>query len=505
MIRNAVVLVGMLGLSAGLHGCHAYDCRESLQCADPPAEDAPDQEEPSCDPVAVGTGACAGVFVSSTLGDDGNPGTRDEPVRTLGQAIKLARDGSRRVYACAETFAEPVTVRAGVELWGGLDCTAGWSYVGDAMKTTIAPDSGVIPLRFVPGEGRAIVADVHAMAAHAIQPSGSSIAALVETGAVVEILRSDLVAGNGAAGALGRPGGDLPAAAGSAGAPGSAACSTTTVQGGQGAINSCAGTTSIGGLGGYGSSSQGGDGTAGSPAPTPNPQGFGRGGEGQTNASPCQFGSDGDNGVGGEHGRGASGPGRITESGWEGVPGEDGRDGRPGQGGGGGGGSRAGFAFCGASLGGASGGGGGAGGCGGVGGKGGGYGGGSIGVLSLGGDVTIRNSSITTGRGGDGGSGGLGQAGGVGGPFGEGGASVNASPAGCDGGNGGNGGNGGHGGGGLGGPSIGILYSFGLAPAQEGNVIRTDSPGKGGLGGGSNVPGSAGEDGIRSEILGFPP
>jgi len=502
MIRNALTLVLWAGFAWGLHGCHAEDCREALQC--PPLH--PEEEALACDPAASGiNGSCTGVFVSSSLGSDDNPGTRDQPVRTMGKALALAQTGARRVYACAEVFAEPATSSAGVELWGGLDCSAGWAYVGGTKKTTIAPGSDAVPLRLMPGTGRTIVADVHAEAADATQRSGSSIAVLVSAGAAVEFLRSEIVAGHGAPGAAGASGGSSPAPGGEAGAPGSAACSASTVQGGQEAINSCRGFDSVGGLGGIGSASQGGSGANGIPEPIPNNGGTGLGGPGQSGATPCQLGAAGAEGAPGEHGKGASGPGRTTEQGWEGVAGQDGTDGRPGQGGGGGGGSRGGATFCGVSLGGASGGAGGAGGCGGAGGKGGGYGGASIGVLTLSGEVALRATSIKTSRGGDGGVGGRGQERGAPGPGGIGGASVNNSPAGCEGGMGGWGGRGGHGGGGLGGSSIGVLYSFGQAPTLEDVVIRTDAAGRGGLGGDPNVPGSAGEDGLRAEYLGFPP
>jgi len=501
MIRDALALVTAVGLAWGLHGCHTYDCRNMLQCAAPH-----EPEEPTCDPAAGGiNGDCAGVFVSNSLGSDDNPGTPDAPVRTMGKAFTLAQTGPRRIYACAEVFAEAVTIATGVELWGGLDCSSKWAYVGETKKTTLAPEPGAIPLRFAAGAGRAIAADIHAEAADGPPPGGSSIAALVSPGASVDILRCELVAGHGAQGARGTSGGGVPAPAGEAGSAGSAACSASSVQGGQGAINSCRAVDSVGGSGGIGSSSQGSSGSSGTPEPIPNPQAAGAGGPGGTNSVECDSGSAGANGASGAHGKGASGPGRMTEDRWEGVAGEDGSDGLPGQGGGGGGASRGGAVFCGASLGGSSGGGGGAGGCGGLGGKGGGSGGGSIGVLTLSGDVTIRATSIKTSRGGDGGTGGLGQERGAPGPGGVGGASVNNSPAGCDGGMGGWGGRGGHGGGGLGGPSVGVLYSFGQAPTLEDPVIRTDAPGKGGLGGDPNVPGSAGEDGLRAEYMGFPP
>jgi len=449
---------------------------------------------------------CAWVFVSSSSGSDDNSGRHDAPVSTLAKALALAQSMSGNVYACAEVFTEPLTIPSGVKLWGGVDCAAGWAYAGGNKKTTIAPEAGSIPLRFTAGTRTAMVADVHAEAANASLTGTSSIAALVNAGAVVEILRSELVAGNGAIGAQGGAGGVLPAKEGAAGAPGGAACSAGTVAGGEAAINTCRGVISVGGQGGYGSAILGSPGANGGPEPVPNPAGAGLGGDGGVSGSACDPGAPGAWGADGEHGKGAAGPGRITEDGWEGEPGRDGVDGRPAQGGGGGGGSLAGAMFCGAnSQGGASGGSGGAGGCGGNAGKGGGYGGGSIGLLTLSGEVTIRATSIKTSRGGDGGAGGLGQHGGMGGPGGQGGAGVALSPPGCHGGAGGKGGSGGHGGGGLGGPSIGVLHATGQQPTMAEVLIRTDAAGKGGLGGNPSVPGSAGEDGARHDVAGFPP
>jgi len=502
MMRTALTLVLGVGVIGGLSGCHPEDCRNMLQCPEPW-----EPEAPTCDPAAGRLDdRCDGVFVSSASGSDDNTGTQAQPVRTLGKALAAAQTGPRRVYACAEVFVEAIELPTGVELWGGLDCTGGWRYVGETSKTTIAPEAGMIPLRVMPGVGTAIVADVRAQAADATQPSGSSIAALVNPDAMVEIVRSELVAGHGAAGVSPGTGGQFPAEAGAPGADGGAACSAGVVAGGPPTMQTCRGVDSIGAQGGYGGINSGGSGLQGQPEPFPNPQGSGLGGTGWSNGSLCDDGQPGAWGANGAQGAGAKGGGRITAAGWEGEQGQDGGDGLPGQGGGGGGGSRGGAMFCGAApLGGASGGGGGTGGCGGTGAKGGGYGGASIGLLSLSGGVTIRSTTITTSRGGDGGSGGVGQLGGQGGERGSGGQGFNLSPPGCFGGHGGKGGDGGHGGGGLGGPSVGILHSAGLAPAQESVYIRTDAAGKGGFGGNPNIPGSSGADGIRSDVLGFPP
>ncbi|MCC6554913.1 MAG: hypothetical protein IT372_18220, partial [Polyangiaceae bacterium] len=69
----------------------------------------------NADPV----GDC-GVFVSSSLGDDENDGSKTTPVRTLGKALTLAGFGDRRVYACAEQFDEAIQVLPGIAIYGGL-------------------------------------------------------------------------------------------------------------------------------------------------------------------------------------------------------------------------------------------------------------------------------------------------------------------------------------------------------------------------------------------------
>jgi hypothetical protein len=81
---------------------------------------------------------------------------------------------------------------------------------------------------------------------------------------------------------------------------------------------------------------------------------------------------------------------------------------------------------------------------------------------------------------------------------------INNSHYGCWGGPGGKGGGGGYGGGGLGGPSLGFAHLLGLPPALHESTSQTGTAGKGGPGGNQNVVGSAGEDGIKADSLGFP-
>jgi hypothetical protein len=494
------VLFAAATLAGTVCGCYPYDCAEHVQCEDPAAEAAC-----TADPAIASPNDGCGVFVSSSLGDDDNPGTRALPARTLARAIVIAQKGPMRVYACAEPFLESVEIPGGVELWGGLDCAEDWGYIGAAKRTTIAPGADMIPLRFLDGVGKAIAADVSAHAASATEPSGSSIGALVMPNASVEILRSELITGDGAAGAAGDRGGDEPAQKGADGWAGVAACNGNIVPGAPPAVTMCGTIESVGGQGGPGLVDHGGDGAIGKPEPIPNPQGNGLGGAGGTIAAMCDTGANGAHGAHGEPGRGGVGPGKIESSGWRGEPGKSGGDGLPGQGGGGGGGARGGAMCPDGANGGASGGSGGAGGCGGKGGKGGGYGGASMGLLTLSVDVTLRATAIVTSNGGDGGAGGSRQLGGANGLPGLAGMGVAGSPNACNGGPGGLGGDGGDGGGGLGGPSIGIAHIAGHPPLLLEVSIRNGAAGKGGPGGNPALSLTAGEDGLAGSIVGFPP
>ena len=491
------------GTAATVCGCYEYSCAEEFAC-----ERAP---EPVCnaDPAAGPAEDDCGVFASASLGDDANPGTRAQPVRTLGRALTLARSGPLRVYACAEVFPEAVTVPSGVEIWGGLDCAHDWIYLGGDQRTVLAPAPDLIPLQVEKGEqgGVSTFADLRVEAADASAPGGSSIAMLVLPGTAVEVRRSELIAGDGAKGAPGARGGEVPAKGGAPGSSGGAACSADSVAGALSVTTVCGEVTTVGGKGGDGNVATGGSGNDGQPEPQPNPDGRGLGGAGEVSGVECWSGEDGASGTDGGHGLGGRGGGRITLDGWEGERGGDGGNGRHGQGGGGGGGSRGGSLFCGPGntpKGGASGGSGGGGGCGGKGGQGGGFGGASIGLVSFSGDVSLDATSVVTGRGGDGGAGGLAQFGGAQGAPGSGGVSVGGSHAGCSGGWGGQGGNGGYGGGGLGGPSLGVAHLLTQPVALHDSAIRTGMPGKGGPGGNQNLPELDGEDGIRDDTLAFP-
>ncbi|WP_437929071.1 hypothetical protein WMF37_07300 [Sorangium sp. So ce291] len=519
----AVLALSAVG-TAGVSGC-SYDesCSVSYTCEPLPGEKPPVLPASPCDgdPAAAPAKDGCGVFVSASSGDDGNPGTKGAPVKTLEHAIGLAAQGrgdgkppTRRVYACGEAFEEEITLPSGVDLWGGRRCEDGdWSYVwsfgGPDEPTVIAPPEG-IPLRIVEGDDlRAIPRDdatsmvfgVRAVAADASAPDGkSSIAMILSAGTRAIVRDSAIIAGNGKDG---EPGEDAPSERATNGAPGNHgadACTADVAAGALPAVTVCDdGIESTGGYGGDGGLESGGDGEPGQPEPAVNPAGKGLAGTG-AGSSPCTPGEDGTNGADGGRAAGAVGAGYLGRDGWVGVRGEDGKRGGVGQGGGGGGGSkgRSDMIGCraGGPQGGAAGGSGGGGGCGGRGGKGGGYGGSSIGIVALQGSaLTLKATEITAGNGGQGGAGGTGQLGGTGndGGYGGRGLATDLLPA-CSGGRGGRGGRGGDAGGGIGGSSYGVAFvgaSLSLDPdvfvhfgqgaqgGSAGNALPDDDRGQG--------------------------
>ncbi|WP_437875745.1 PGRS family protein [Sorangium sp. So ce513] len=520
--RKIFLFMWAVGLPAAGSGCDALsigltsDCDYMLTCAhflsggeggSTPTGCIPSETDGAVDDTC-------GVFVAAS-GNDGSAGTKAEPVKTLAEALRRAREKGSDVYACAEPFAESVEVPAGISLFGGLDCGSGWTWIGEQTKTTVAPEAEAIPLTLARGEGTTRIEDIEARAPDAQGKGGSSIAVLAD-GATAEFARCALVAGNAADGA---DGDDAPSEAperAPSGNDGVDACSDlddvegpdTTLPGGAQVVNACGDELSIGGAGGVSNVSNGGGGDVG----TPVSQGNGTGGLGEsTDGWNCNVGGTnggagaGDNGTPGTPGAGASGLGALSAAGYTGVPGGDGTPGKPGQGGGGGGGAKGGPVCSGGVSGaGASGGSGGAGGCGGLGGRGGAAGGASIALASVDASVTLIDCTLTAGRGGNGGKGGNLQPGASGGSGGRGGVGVGGSSDGCDGGKGGQGGNGGPGGGGLGGPSLAIAFR-GEPVKQEGKtMLMPGTPGAGGLGGSNNVASNAGADGETAAEREFP-
>lgn len=152
---------------------------------DGPVTDAPADAPAGCDPLAdpkeSGAAACAddlyGVFVSPT-GDDGNPGTKASPVRTIGAGLGK-RGNKPRVYVCTGTYAEHVKATGSVLLIGGVGC-ADWKYTG--TKTELAPSDAGYALEVATSGGAVTVSDF-AVRAQAATVKGASSVAIFTHGA----------------------------------------------------------------------------------------------------------------------------------------------------------------------------------------------------------------------------------------------------------------------------------------------------------------------------------
>ncbi|WP_437798778.1 hypothetical protein [Sorangium sp. So ce693] len=463
------------------------------------------EADPTKDASTV-TDECA-VFVSATA-EAGGDGTKAKPYASLGEAV--ARADGKRVLACtSEPFAESVKIEAGIEVIGGFDCEAEWTWSDEARSVIEAP-ANQIALTVSEAASGAKVRSFAIRAASATELGGSSIGVVVAD-VEAELAQVDVTAGDGMAGANGETPTEAPQAGASASEMVSDACEV--VFGGEPGVTMCQDGETRGGSGGLGGTTgtdegNGHKGADGAPLPDPNPEKYGLGGAGQTDvAGNCRRGEDGTPGTLGGSGEAGSAT-TLTLAGITGGDGRNGKTGTRGQGGGGGGGAKAGL-FCGPVANpldgpGASGGGGGAGGCGGNGGGGGKAGGSSIGIVSLGTKLVLTEVTVAVGKAGKGGQGASGRRGADGGMGATGGtASENVdSVPGCDGGKGGRGGPGGPGGGGRGGHAVGIAYAAAPSSPVELKDFTAGTAGEGGLGGPDGNAGNPGTTGACWDFTG---
>jgi hypothetical protein len=446
-IRESIVVTPAVFLTLALAGCPSTlrdACDVDGVCVGPdggpdsPAigEGGADVAQPpvGCDALAEPKDApkCVvsdfGVFVDGTSGADGNAGTRESPVKSIGAALgKLGN--KNRIYVCSGTYAEHVKLTSAASVYGGFACGS-WSYTGDKAK--VAPTDAGYALEVNKVSSAVTIADVSLTAIAGTAASVSSIAALVSEASGVTLTRCELNAG---AGFVGKKGDD-----GAPGMPDKPLDGQSANMSTPGALKTCTcssgGTTSGGGGGAVV-----GAGQDGAPVLAPTAGKDGKAGAANT---PCNDPEPPKNG-GGHTGADAASAsdatpittiGKLSSTGWTPSSGTAGTAGSPGQGGGGGGGRSG------------AGGGGACGGCGGTGGKGGSGGGASVALASFNATVKLVASTLTSAKGGVGGPGG----GGGGGSGGGGGGLAGAgAPNGCGGGDGGKGGNGGNGGGGAGG------------------------------------------------------
>lgn len=397
----------------------------------------------SCTAVeGLDVGGECGSFVD-VLATGTMDGSTDRPFSSVTAAI-AARPQAKAIFVCGRdlNLNEAIDLPPGYSLHGDVDCASGEFVWSEAKRARVLAPVGEVALRVV-GVGQTEIVGFDFVSESAVTPSASSIAAILEGGAIT-LRKSSFSAGNGAPGVVGQNG-----VKGADGGPG---------------VGSVGGTSTCGAVGG-----NGGSGSAPGLAGQPSPRG-GAGGSPYTNPSfTCTNGGHGQPGSAGAAGASATGIGMIGLDGFTGFSGLAGAFGFAGGGGGGAGGAGAsGF----------SGTGGGAGGCGGSPGLGGWSGGGSFGIISLNATLVFADVTITVSSGGAGGIGGVGGAGGSG--------NLSAPPVAvdphlCRGGNGAVGGTGGGGGGGAGGHAIGLAFQ-GAVPNTLGLTISPISPVQAGAG-----------------------
>lgn len=469
--------------SGGMGGADGQG-EETLEPCDPTVDDCSDHL----------------ILYVSPLGFDGGAGTVVEPLQTVGEALERVAvrvnlgEPAPLVYACATAGDYEETLHISQEhghvgIFGGFECESFARHPARTVLVSATPSGH----RIERANG-VTLGDLRLKSPDAGANGESSLALTVVESTGVRILRSRLVAGEGAPGA----GGYAPkeqAAPGAKANAGRVACLPDSVPinaGGAEAETFCGGVASgsVGGIGGPGGGGWIAD--AGSSGAPGEPDG------GVAGTAGCTAGGDGDAGGTGEAGLPSEPFGVLNEAGYFPPVGGSGTAGLVGEGGGGGGSAAKPPEPC---TSGASGGSGGGGGCPGAGATGGQGGGGSFGLVSIHSDVELSDVGIVVAEGGGGGRGGDGQLGGDGANGGARGYGAGGGDDACLGGAGGDGGDGGSGGGGAGGPSIGVAYS-GAPPVGEAEIALPSVESEGGEGGFLNPEGVA-PAGLVQESLSF--
>ncbi len=489
------VLSGLV-LSVVAFGCGVFGAGES---APDPAPAGTPQE--NAQPPAVDGSPIPGVYVSTSQGSDEGAGTPARPLKSLKKAFALANEQHLRVIACAEVYAESLTLIDGVSAYGYFECAATPWKKGDRRAIVKAPASPAVlakgltlPTRL---EGFTVIApDLDGVPA--TETTGSSIALEVRDSQQLVVTGSLLHGGKASPGVDGVPGpanvitgADAPPARDQTTTtcnPMVVQCNARTVPGGPGAVTTCA----IGAAGGPGG--QGGDGRflidcapntvaaefRGRPLSASLATAAG-------GLKPGSVGLPGTAGASGADGTdGVNGTWSLSAKGFVIGNGTAGGSGEPGQGGGGGAGTEVWFvgAFPGCNSPPipfsetATGGGGGSGGCAGQPGTAATGGGASIGAWVVASTVSIEGTRIESSAGGRAGLGNVGGKGTSGNKPGA--ASILASGKliSGNGGPGGAGGNGGASGHGAAGPSIALVFA-GTRPVLTGPELVAGAGGEG--------------------------
>lgn len=138
-----------------------------------------------------------GVFVATTGAPDG-AGTRAAPLSTMSAGILKAKADKKRLYVCAGTYPEALTLENGVSVLANLDCSAPDWKLGSAHAVLASPTSPALTARNIKLATRVDGLDVIAPAGTEADPS--SIALLAVGSAGLTLTEGKLEAQSGFAG-----------------------------------------------------------------------------------------------------------------------------------------------------------------------------------------------------------------------------------------------------------------------------------------------------------------
>ncbi len=145
-----------------------------------------------------------GVFVSASKGTAAGDGSRVSPLKSVSAAIAAAKSSGRRVYACAETYDEVLTLADGIAVFGYFDCTSSWK-VG-ASRATIAPTTESVAARAASISKPTRIEGFDVKAPNATSPGGSSIGLIAQDAGGLSFFDVSITAGAAMAGDDGAPG-----------------------------------------------------------------------------------------------------------------------------------------------------------------------------------------------------------------------------------------------------------------------------------------------------------
>ncbi len=166
------------------------------------------------------------IYVA-TSGDDGNPGTRDAPLRSVGAGIVKAAATDADVYVSKGVYAEAGTLALaeGVSIFGGFDADDDWSRSPDNLTRV---DVAAATAATAKGLAAVTVLDLLTLAgADAGAPGSSAYGVLASESDGLTIVDAVIEVGRGSDGSDATPSSGS-AASGGVGAPGQPGCEDST-------------------------------------------------------------------------------------------------------------------------------------------------------------------------------------------------------------------------------------------------------------------------------------